>query len=170
MIAHSTVRVLTALFVCVWGGILILVFTAGYFIGPRVPPSGVTWEEHQQTIEDGSDKRFSLVGIAVTGIYMATVLLPHRWVVRNTLRYRVVLVMLCLPFLLVFGSVAILLVPAFQMSFKDGIGYLFIIAALSLLFLPACITLKTSRDLYGTKRKHIQTAVSSPPISTQKPA
>lgn len=151
MIAHYFMRVVTALFVCVWGGILIAFFLFGYFFGPREPPSGVTWEEHRQTIESGYYKRESVFGIVVTGIYMVTLLLPHGWIVRRDTWYRAARNTLRFPYFFVGGLFVTGVFPMTPLGVVDVFDWLFIMVVLTSLFVPAWASLRSSRELYEKK-------------------
>ena len=150
-------RIITILFVCLFGGLGLLLNLFGFAMnGPFEPPVGVTWEEHSQRIDSGFYRLESAVTMACLGAYILVVLIPHRWGLRNAVRYRLVMGILLLPVVLLVGSATIQLTLAAligRVALWNRVGWLFRDAMFLCFFLPAPMSLQASHDRHRRSRK-----------------
>jgi hypothetical protein len=150
MTVNGIIRVLTALFVCFFGGLGLLLNLFGFAMnGPFEPPMGVTSEEHYRRIDSGYYRLESAFTMLWLGAYILTVLIPHRWVIQKTIRYRIVMGILLLPLVILVGSAVLQLAVALytdRVAFWNRVGWLLRDAIFLCFFLPAPISLQASRN------------------------
>ncbi|NLB55151.1 MAG: hypothetical protein GX811_05200 [Lentisphaerae bacterium] len=149
MIHTRVTRVVTAIFICFIGGLLLLINLFGFAMnGPLEPAMGETWEEHYRRIDSGYYRLESAFTMLWLGAYILTVLIPHRWVIQKTSRYRVVMGILLVPLVVLAGSAVLQLSVALftdRVAFWNRVSWLFRDAIFICFFLPAPISLQASR-------------------------
>ena len=157
MTGTGVTRFVTALFVCFFGGLGLLINLFGFAMnGPFEPPMGMTSEEHFRRIDSGYYRLESTFTMLWLGAYIMTVLIPHRWVIQKSIRYRVVMGILLLPLVILVGSAVLQLAVALctdRVAFWNRVGWLLRDAIFLCFFLPAPISLQASRDRDRRTRK-----------------
>jgi len=138
------------LFVCFFGGCGLLLHLFGFAMnGPFEPPMGITFAEHVRRMDAGFYRLESALTMLWLGAYILTVLIPHRWVLRTTARYRVIMGIFLLPPVMLVGSALLQLAVALGMdrvAFWNRVGWLLRDGFFLCFFLPAPLSLQTSRD------------------------
>ncbi len=159
MTGTGVMRVVTALFVCLLGGLGLLINLFGFAMnGPFEPPMGMTSEEHYRRIDSGYYRLESAFTMLWLGAYILVVLIPHRWVIQRAFRYRVVMGILLLPLVILVGSVVLQLAVALctdRVAFWNRVGWLLRDAVFLCFFLPAPISLQASLDR-GKRMRRLQ--------------